>query len=42
MTHDEMDPHKTDQRDRRTVENEGAAGGDTGEDQAAIQRPAAR
>lgn len=28
MTHDELDPHKTDQRDRRTVEDEGATGGD--------------
>lgn len=28
MTHDELDPHKTDQRDRRAVEDEDAAGGD--------------
>lgn len=28
MTHDELDPHKTDQRGRRTVEDEGARGGD--------------
>ncbi|MDQ1031340.1 hypothetical protein QF035_008922 [Streptomyces umbrinus] len=42
MTVDELDPRKTDQRDRRTVEGEGAAGGDTGEGQAATQRPTAR
>ncbi len=42
MTHDELAPRKTDQRDRKAVEDKSATGDCPGEDQAAMQQPTAR